>query len=182
MDDLRKKVKLQEIRKDQNIFYSRWYHSVIHSVIGMYSFKGDYTRLGSRLSPPITDIQAKESVDLLERLGLVVRDNNGVYRITTEKNIKTGHEFSTTEKNRIHLEYLKIAKDALQNNLAGQQVASMTLGISEKTYRFIYEETMELREKIRKLVDNETEADRVFLYQSILVPLTKAGIKKPSAR
>lgn len=171
-------AKVELISKDKQTFFSHWHHSVIRSLIGMIEFRGDFAQLSRKLFPPITPTEAEESVELLERLGFVMRESDGIYHLCTEKNIKTGSEYSQTDKNRYHLEFMKVTKEVLQSHPPVQSISSTMLGISEKTYEMICNELSELKERIKKLIENETEADRVFLYQTILIPLTKNSSEK----
>ena len=166
-------AKTDLIRKDQNEYYAKWYHSVIRSLIGMSVFKGDYVQLSRKLIPAITPDEARESIELLERLCIIKRDENGIYHLGTEKNIKIGSDFSQTEKNKFHLEYMKISRDSMLHHFPEQQVLSWTIGISEETADVIRQEVLEFKERIKKLIDADTGTDRVYLYQSLLIPLTK---------
>src|SRR6185369_4159464 len=85
----------QRLRQDQFQFYSKWYHSVIRSLIEMAGFKDDFKRLAAALSPRITAREAEASVRLLEKLGLIVKNADGVYQAT--------HKTITTGKNASHI-------------------------------------------------------------------------------
>lgn len=160
------------MRKDQYEYFSKWYHSAIRALIDVYQFNDDYVKLSQKLSPPITAMQAKKAVKLLERLNLIARKDDGTFYIT-EKSIKASSEISQSAKNRFYLEYNRLAKNTITNHPPEvRDIASLTLGISEKTYCLICKEIRQLKEKIIELANNDDKADRVYQYQHVLFPLT----------
>jgi uncharacterized protein (TIGR02147 family) len=160
------------LRKDQYEYLSKWYHSAIRALIDLQPIKDDYMQLCRKLSPAITKTQAKKSVQLLERLGLIAKGNNGFYHIT-EKKIKAGDEISQTAKNRFQFECTELAKNSIMDHSPKtHNISSLTLGISERTYEIICKETKQFKEKIVELANTDKKADRVYQYQLIFFPLT----------
>jgi uncharacterized protein (TIGR02147 family) len=58
-------------------YYSRWYHSVIREIACTMNWKGDYTVLANTIKPKISRKEARESVELLLKLGLIRKNKNG---------------------------------------------------------------------------------------------------------
>jgi uncharacterized protein (TIGR02147 family) len=160
------------LRKDQYEYYSKWYHSAIRALIDLQPFKDDFDQLSQNLSPPITKTQAKKSVELLERLGLIAKGGDGIYHLTTTK-IKAGDEISQTAKNRFHFECTELAKSSIMDHSPEtHDIHSLTLGISERTHDVICKETQQFMAKITELANSDNKADRVYQYQLIFFPLT----------
>jgi uncharacterized protein (TIGR02147 family) len=161
------------LRKDQYEYLSKWYHSAVRAIIGLKPFEGDYLELCRKLSPSITKTQAKKSVQLLERLGLIAKKNGSVYYVTEPK-IKAGDEISQTGRNRFLLECIELAKNSIVNHLPEtRNISLITLGISERTYEIICKKTQQFREEISELAKNDEKPDRVYQYQFIFFPLMK---------
>jgi uncharacterized protein (TIGR02147 family) len=168
-------TEVQLIRKDQYEFYSTWYHSAVRSIIGMYPFRNEFEQLGRKLSPSITVAQARESVRLLDRLGLIVKGEDGIYRIA-EKKIRVSEDISQTAKNRFHGECIDLAKKAIANAPPGtRNVISLTLGISRPTIEIIRNETEQFKNRMIELAANDENADCVYQYQFISFPLSNDG-------
>ncbi|MFH0921092.1 MAG: TIGR02147 family protein, partial [Fibrobacterota bacterium] len=74
----------KKIRQDQFDYYSKWYNVTIRSLIDLFPFKNDYKWLARMVYPSITPQQAKKSVQLLERLGLIEKSKDGHYKITSK--------------------------------------------------------------------------------------------------
>jgi len=160
------------LRKDQFEFYSRWYHSAVRSVIDTFCFRDDYEKLGRKLIPPITALQAKKSVKLLERLKLIARREDGTWYIT-EKSIKAGDEITRSARNRFYLECNELVKKCITDqNPESRDITLLTLGISEGTYRTICNEIRQLKERIITLANNDANAERVYQFQNVFFPLS----------
>lgn len=166
----------QMIRKDQHEYLSKWYHSVVRALIGMYSFKDDkdeYEQLARRLIPPITAVQMKRSVKLLERLGFIVKDNDSTWQVTN-KSINAGGEIPLASKIRFNLESNSLAKKSILNfSPETQHISSLILGISKDTYELICNESRMFKDKITELANNDKRADRVYEYHLAFFPVVK---------
>jgi len=79
------------LQTNQFEFYSKYYHSVIRSLIDLFGFNDDYNWLAKNVRPRITPQQAKNSVKLLETLSLIKKDEKGKFKLTN-KTISTPKE------------------------------------------------------------------------------------------
>jgi uncharacterized protein (TIGR02147 family) len=170
---LGKPVIPDHLTSDQKAFFSKWYHGVIRSIIGIISFKRNYRQLSRWLFPPITPEEAEESVALLERLQIIHRTSDGTYTLSTGPNLINGADIPQVDKDRSHLGYMRAAEETLIQHFPNTQVRSMTVGISENTAKRIQEENLEHLGNIRRLILNDTGPEQVYLIQSIFMPLTK---------
>jgi uncharacterized protein (TIGR02147 family) len=171
-------VKALQMRRDQYEFYSTWRHSAIRSLIDMYPVNDDYTWLAKNVYPPVTPRQAKKSVELLEKLGMIEKQKDKTYRLSS-KNITTGSEVVSLAVHNFHKEAADLVKNAL-DNLPGNKrnTTGLTLGISEKTYRTICEELSAFRSKIVGIVEDDHEADRTYQLNFHLFPITRTDIER----
>ncbi len=154
--------KAQLLRKDQYEFVSNWYHVMIRSIIGMYGFKGDYKRLSKMVNPPITATQAKHSVQLLEKLGLINKKENGDYTIS-EASLTTGKDVMNIAFQNFHSSSTDLAKRAIVVfPMKSRNMTGLTLGISEKSFTRICEEIQTFQTKIMEIANADEEANRVY--------------------
>lgn len=173
----RKTSPVQTIRKDQYEFYSKWYHSAIRSLINSYEFKDDYEWLAKNVYPNITPLQAKKSVELLKRLGLVEEQSNGFYGVCN-KAITTGQDVVGLAVANLHIETLALAADAIKHlPREKRNVTGLTLGISQSTYEKICEKTQHFQSEIIEMAKNDAGADRVYQYDFALFPISSTEIK-----
>lgn len=160
------------IGENQVEYYSTWYHSVVRSLIDMFPVKVNFDRLSRMIFPPISVAQVKNSVELLERLKLIRKDRNGIYRLTG-KSVKAGKDIPQSVMNRFHIENTELAKQSIIYSPTERRfVSSVTLGISADTYRAINDETLKYRDKIVELANKDMNADSVYQYQFIFFPLS----------
>jgi uncharacterized protein (TIGR02147 family) len=168
----------QRLRQDQFQFYSKWYHSAIRSLIEMAGFKDDFKRLAASLSPRISAREAEASVTLLEKLGLIQRDEDGVFR-ATHKTITTGKDVSGILIPAYHKSTIELSAQALENIPAHERdMSNLTLGISEATFKNLSEKLRQFRREILEQAEKDETADRVYHLNLHLYPLSKPGIKK----
>ena len=167
----------QRLRNDQYEFYSKWYYGAVRSLIDMFPFKNDYLWLARSVFPNITQKQARKAVELLEKLQLIERRNDGFFR-PTAKTITTGSEVASLAVSRFHKETADLMKNALAT-LPGKKrnITGLTLGISEKTYATICEELRIFRGKIIRLAEQDENPDRTYQLNFHLFPLTKTDLK-----
>ena len=144
-------VQARIMRQDQYDYYAQWWNSAIRSYIGMHPFKNDFKLLARSLYPAIKPMQAKRSVRLLEKLGLIKKGKTGTY-VLTEKHISTGKEVAGLGVLDFHDTCTKLACAAMAHLPRSERhVSGMTLGVSRKCYEKISEEIMKFQQKINKM-------------------------------
>lgn len=164
--------KVQEVRKDQYEFYSKWYHSAIRSLVGLFPVKDNYEWLAKKVFPPITPTQARKSIELLEKLGFIERREDGIFRLC-DKSITTGKEALGPAILRFHLDAMELAGKCLQElPHEKRNISGLTLGISENAYRRICEEISQFQEKLMKIADDDEKADRVYRLNFHFFPIS----------
>lgn len=161
------------LEKEQYEMFSTWYPSVVRSLIDMYKFKDDYKWLAKKVYPEITEHQAKFSVRLLEKLGIINQDKNGYFKLVNKK-IATNDEIISHAIKKFHLGTMELAKNAIENiDRSERNVSGLTLGISQKSYEKISDEIKIFQEKIMEIAKNDEEANRVYQLNFHLFPTSK---------
>ncbi len=165
----------QVLRKNQYEFYSKWHHVMVRLIIGMYEFTGDYAWLSKMLDPPITVPQAKHSVQLLEKLGLIGKDGKGVYRIS-DLNITTGKDVTNIAFQNFHMACTDLAKRALTRfPLDIRNMTGLSLGVSDDGYKKICEEIQKFQTKIIEISNADPQADRSYQLNFHFFPTSKSS-------
>lgn len=166
-------TEMQLVTQDQYEFYSTWYHSAVRSIIDMYEFKEDYTWLARMVRPPISAKQARQSVQLLARLGMISKRKNGTYTVTV-KNITTGPEVVGLAVNKFHMECADLARKAIQDLPREQRNATgLTMGISKPAYEKICAEILRFQDRIAEIVSADTKSDTVYQLNFHFFPMSK---------
>lgn len=167
------KADIRFIGKDQYEYYSTWYHSAIRALIDMLPVRRNYAQVSRRLSPAVSVDQVKQSLQLLKRLGLIARGDDGCYHLTG-KHLRTGTDISRIAKNEFHISCTGLAGNSIRNDPPEfRNAISMTLGLSRKMYKDIVSETQSFITSVVNIVENGDDApDRVYQYELLLFPLT----------
>jgi uncharacterized protein (TIGR02147 family) len=166
----------KQLRQDQFEFYAKWYHVVIRSLIDAVPVKDDYKRLAALVYPAITPRQARASVQLLRRLGLIEKANDGSYRVTN-KVLTTGPEVTSLAVQRFHLDTMQLGAQALQRLAANERnMSGLTLGISKEAYGRVQNAILECQQKIMDIAEKDGKTDGVYQLNFHLFPVSKRGI------
>jgi uncharacterized protein (TIGR02147 family) len=161
------------LSKKQYEIFNSWHNLAIREMIACFKFTGDYVDLGRRLQPPISAAKAKKAVALLQRLGLVRRNQNGVFE-RLEPVWTTDREVESVIVNKMQLQMLDRAKEAYDNSLSeGRNMSTLTLSVSKGEYQRMVEDIAELRSRFLERARNTPAPDRVYQLSIALFPLSK---------
>jgi uncharacterized protein (TIGR02147 family) len=161
------------LEKSQYEFYTKWYHSAILTLLDFYPFSGDYAALAAKVSPPISEAKARKSIDLLRRLGLIGKTEDGTFRLT-DKIITTGDHGHAIAVKAFQEETMRMAIEALHRHPAEKRnISTVTITISEKKLDQINEIIGQFRQSLLRLARDEKEPDKVYQLNVQLFPLTK---------
>jgi uncharacterized protein (TIGR02147 family) len=173
--EIRKPIDMAIIPEDRYEYYSAWYHSVIREVVIFFDFKDDYDRLGSFLIPPIKGSDAKKSVALLERLGFIERDAQGLYHQTQNIiNVKVGSvDAFVIEK--FQMEMLHVALKAYDSIPVRQRMTtSTTFSISYETFELFKMRIRELQYQLMEIARIEEKPGTAYQLTLNLFPVSRS--------
>lgn len=180
---LKRKLKIAKIGEEQYDYYLKWYHPVIRSMVSKVDFsdgKGgdDFSLLGRCLLPSIPARDAKKSVQLLEKLGLILRDKTSRY-VQSSAVISTGDEVASLNVINYHKQVSRLAEGAHDLSLKEERdISALTLGISEDDFLRIKGRIQAFRKEIMDLATASQDPDRVYQLNFQLFPVGKAAADK----
>lgn len=169
---LRQKVKQQVVPADHYEYFSKWYNPVIRELCCLMDWKENYELLAKSVKPQIKMREARASVELLIRLGFLIKDHNGRYHqsspaITGSKDIQAS---GIRNLNRQFSELGTIALDEFSPDQ--RYISSMTVGISEEAYKQIVQEFLEFKDRILRIVDDDKHSDAVYNINLQIFPVS----------
>jgi uncharacterized protein (TIGR02147 family) len=165
------------ISEGQFAYFSEWQHPVVRELVCMPGFDGDLGRLAKTLRPALTARQAKQSVELLLRLGLLEKTAQGRFR-QADGAIQTEDELSSFIILRYQRENLRLAEDALDTvDPRDRDISTLTAGVSKACFLTLKKEIQAFRRHLSKIVEKDEGADRVYQLNLQFFPLseTKTG-------
>ncbi len=157
-------------------YLSCWYYPAIREMIGRTDFVEDPEWISQELVPTITMAQAREAIDLLLELGLVVRDEDGALT-RGEAAIATEHEVHSLAVANYHRQMLKRAADSIE--LTGstyRDLSALTLSIRSETVAELKERIHNFKEIIADLCDRDESPNAVYQLNIQLFPLNRIEI------
>ncbi len=177
MNSIRSRIEgaahIQKVRLDQYEYYANWYHSAVRSLIDLYPFKGNYKWLAQKVFPTITPKQARQSVKLLVRLGLIKKKTDGYFEVP-DKHISTGNELLDLAALNFHRECTRLAAESIETlPKDNRNITGLTMGISQNAYLRICEEANDFRQRITDIVEADDGCDRVYQMNIHIFPFSK---------
>lgn len=166
------------INKDAYEYYNKWYHSTIRSLLAIINFKNDYKVLADSLCPTITLKQARESITLLKRLGMVKKDANG-YLKPLEKVLSTGQCMQNEILQQYQVQCFELGKQAIINNQNKPcTTVTSTVHVSEIGYKRILSRIEQCKSEIQSIIHKDEPAPtRVYQVNLQLFPKSKSVVK-----
>jgi uncharacterized protein (TIGR02147 family) len=149
-------VKAKLILSDKYSFYAEWYHNTVREIVTWLDFNDDFSFLGRALSPKISARKAKQSVDLLLRLGLIKKNDNRY--IQTDPDITTGDTVSSLAIEKFHLQNLNLAGASLDNCKSQERdISCIITTLSQKQFEGIKKEVQDFRKKLISIVNKPSQ-------------------------
>jgi uncharacterized protein (TIGR02147 family) len=148
---------------DQYEFYAQWYHNTVRELVTMKDFKEDYALLSKSIKPPITPGQARDSVQLLLRLGLLKKA--GSKYIQTDTHITTGDEVRSTAVARFHLQNLQLAAEAIDRcDPDSRDISCSVAGLSPTGISKVKSEIQQFRQRLIGIINSDKTPARVVYH------------------
>lgn len=180
MRSMSEQLKESVLEEDQFNFFSNWYIPVIRELVCFRNFNEDYEALGASLQPPIAASRAKASVELLLRLRLIEKTRSGAYKQTATA--VTANESVTSAAVRTFtqtmLDHSKNCLDTIGKE--NRHISGITMGLSRQTYEIITKEIEAFKERLKIIVNHDSNADMVYQINVSLFPLSKPDIPESS--
>ncbi len=168
-----KQSHIRQITSDQYEFYQKWYHTAILELLHLVRFDGDFAALSKLLIPKITIAEAKSSIALLERLGLIAVQEDKTYQ-PTDALISTGYDAHALAVYAFQQEMLRLAREGYFRFKPEQRsYSTLTLSVSEEDYRLILEELRAFRKRILQIAAQPSVSGKVFQFNFQVFPLSE---------
>ncbi|MGL1903118.1 MAG: TIGR02147 family protein [Fibrobacterales bacterium] len=167
------KLKLKKIDTQCLSLFSEWYYVCIRNILKVYKFNGNYKALAKKVTPTITESEARKSIELLLELGFIKKGGHLGFTLV-DPVITTGDEVKSFFLKQYHKAMLNNAQEALDSISAKERDMSVvSLTLSEETYKKVKSEVQQLRKTIMKLTEEDKKPDRVYTLNMQLFPTSQ---------
>lgn len=164
---------LKSIEKQQYEYFSTWYHPVVRELVVSKDFDGTPEWISHRLMPTVSPLQISKSIDLLESLGFIKKDEKKHWKQSSSL-ISTGPELSSVTVHNYHKSLLDLSKVVMDFlSMEYRDVSAMTLGIRRDQLPQLRAKVRDFRQEILKMVSGETEPEEVVQLNIQFYPVTK---------
>jgi uncharacterized protein (TIGR02147 family) len=161
------------VEKSQYEYYSKWYYIAVRELLAVGNYGDDYSAISETLNPALRREQAKKAIEVLKKLGLIKKDNNGYYK-AVDKILTTGPEIKSLAVANFQKSMMDLAKEAIDRHPAERRnISTVTFSVSEKTYDDINSELVACRKRILGMVDRSENEAMVCQLNMQLFPLTR---------
>ncbi|MBN2037102.1 MAG: TIGR02147 family protein [Chitinispirillaceae bacterium] len=164
------------LNADQYDYFSTWYNVVIRELVTLFDFRDDFELLAEAVLPPIKTREAKTAVDLLLKLGLIKKRQDGTYEqidsaITAESGVAS---LAIRQFNKTMAMHAVAAIEDLPKT--ERSVSGITIGISPAMYDIISAEMAAFKDRIVTLVSRDEKCDRVYQFNMQLFPMSQKRV------
>ncbi len=160
------------LQADQYDYFKCWYAPVVRELICIHDFQNDFQTIAASVVPSITARQARETVDLLTRLGLIRRLENGRYE-QTERSVSADPRITTLSAREYIDAMIEHARASLRTMTRDvRHVSTMTLGVNKAQYDILIQELDAFKERVKRIVADGSPADRVYELNFAVFPVS----------
>jgi uncharacterized protein (TIGR02147 family) len=169
-------VKSHTLRPDQYAYYTHWYFTAVRALISMRPFKvHDAGAIAKMLSPPISLRQARDAVNLLLKLGLVNKGDDGTLQCC-DTHVTTGPTWRSFAAKTFQAETIRLAAESLDAHPKElRDISTVTVGIKRERMEEMRQKIADFRKSIMHLAEEDLEPDDIFQLNIQLFPLTDIG-------
>jgi uncharacterized protein (TIGR02147 family) len=174
-------TRVKNVEAHQWEYFEKWQHAVVRELIAFKPFRGDFRALAAMVNPPSSVPEARKSVELLERLGLVRKAGDGTYE-RTDAVISAGDAISKALIGAFQIQAMDLAKYAMDNLPVGtRNFSTLTMSVSGPTYEAMLEELRAFRRRLLDMAQESENVDRVYQMNFHVFPLTVLPTVPPAA-
>lgn len=151
------------INTDAYEYYNHWYHSALFAILDAMDVGDDMTPVQKRIFPKVPLGKLSDSLELLQRLGLARKNEEGFWKPTRES-ISSGPYNNADLIKQYQLQCFELSKQALITPPKVPTVMStMTFSISSEAYKDLEAAVQEFKAKARRIIgEDKAKADSVY--------------------
>ncbi len=167
---------LKPVAEDQYEYYSTWYHAVVRELVVTKEFDGNPEWVAKRVTPRLTIEQVQHSINLLERLGFIARNESeaGPLWLQASPVVSSGAEVASIPLFNYHRSVLDLVKNQM-TTVAWQNrdVSTLTIGMVKERLPELKKKIQEFRREIIQMVSSDRDTEEVFVLSMQLLPVTE---------
>jgi len=167
-----------QLDKDRWEILRSWHHWAIREMVLLKDFQPDPTWIAVKLGRKITPAQAKESLEVLERLEFLRVDPESGRLRQSDPMITTSDEISNLIVRHIQRQFVELGLVSLFHDPVDvREISGVTLALRQDQIPVFKKMLKDFRRELnRQFSDSsETGADHVYHLETMFFPITKMG-------
>lgn len=162
-----------KLKPEQFDYFRHWWHGAIRALLDTGEWRDEPERIAASLTPSITPGQARQSLRLLKRLGMIECDERGCWH-PTQKSISAPDGIREELLLHLQLQQLELIKKALLCKTARRaKVATNVVSLSREALQQLFSLVEKAQSEVRTLALGDPQpADQVVQIVFAAVPLT----------
>ena len=174
--------RLQELRRiapvplddAQESYWDSWLHIALRSLLSCGDFKDEWERMGKLLVPRQRARRVREAMRVLERLGMISKDQGGFWRLATPF-VRDRPGTQARALRNYHRQSLLLALDSLEGLPASRRnISSVSVAVDDEAYDDLVAMIEDLRARALARSAKTERPRRVVQLGLQLIPLADA--------
>lgn len=166
-------LKSHKLDKSGYIYFSKWYYPAIREIAGFKDRNLAPQEIAKLLSPSISVKEVEKALILLQELGLLRKDKDGLWE-QPDKVVMTEPEVKSLVIANYHKEMMKMGMEAIELYPSQERdISAVILSIKKGRIKELKERIIAFRKELLKLACEDEEADQVIQINFQAFPLTK---------
>lgn len=154
-------------------FYECWHHTAVRELLYIEPFAGDYAYLAKRIRPAIPVAKARESIELLLRLGMARREGDLVVRSSTQSTT-TGEAVRAVQVDQFHTACLQLAQSTIDEMPREERnLSTLTVTLSPAAIERVNQEIGDFRRRILAIAEADSNETEVYHMGIQFFPMTR---------
>ena len=140
------------LNEDAYEYYNHWYNSVLFTALEVVDVSDDLEPVQKLIFPKVSVGTLKRSLELLERLGFVRKNEDGFWKSCCES-VSSGAYNNSDLVRQYQLQCFELSKQALlANNENPSDMGTFTFSVSDDAFKAIAKEIQGLKARVRKII------------------------------
>ena len=140
------------LNEDAYEYYNHWYNSVLFTALEVVDVSDDLEPIQKLIFPKVSVGTLKRSLELLERLGFVRKNENGFWK-SCRDSVSSGAYNNSDLVRQYQLQCFELSKQALlASDESSSDMGTFTFSVSDDAFKAIAKEIQGLKAKVRKII------------------------------
>ena len=143
------------LNEDAYEYYNHWYNSVLFTALDVMDVSDDLEPIQKRIFPKVSVGTLKRSLELLERIGFVRKNEDGFWK-SSRDSVSSGAYNNNDLVRQYQLQCFELSKQALlADDENASDMGTFTFSVSDDAYKEIALEIQNLKAKVRKIITQD---------------------------